>query len=69
MVVAGEEVDPARPARLPEIRKRSIGFVFQQYNLFPALTALENVEYALEVKGRSRREARAAAAVIATWVP
>jgi len=62
VVVDGEEVDPARPERLPEIRKRSIGFVFQQYNLFPALTALENVEYALEVKGRSRREARAAAA-------
>jgi len=62
VVVAGEEVDPARPERLPEIRKRSIGFVFQQYNLFPALTALENVEYALQVKGRSRRAARAAAA-------
>ena len=41
--------------------KRSIGFVFQQFNLFPALTALENVEYALNVKGvagpAARREA------------
>src|SRR5207249_2538227 len=34
-----------------------IGFVFQQYNLFPALTALENVEYALNVKGVRGREA------------
>jgi putative ABC transport system ATP-binding protein len=49
--VAGERVDALSPARLAGVRKRSIGFVFQQYNLFPALTALENVEYALSVKG------------------
>jgi putative ABC transport system ATP-binding protein len=61
VVVDGEVVDPERPARLPAIRKRAIGFVFQQYNLFPALTALENVQYALQVKGRGKREARAAA--------
>jgi putative ABC transport system ATP-binding protein len=51
VTVAGERVDPARPAQLRDVRRRSIGFVFQQYNLFPALTALENVEYALNVKG------------------
>jgi putative ABC transport system ATP-binding protein len=51
VVVNGETVDARRPGRLPEIRKKSIGFVFQQFNLFPALTALENVEYALNVKG------------------
>ena len=58
VVVDGQEVDPKRPERLPEIRKRSIGFVFQQFNLFPALTALENVEYSLNIKGRRGREAR-----------
>lgn len=58
VVVDGETVDPRRPGRLPEIRKRSIGFVFQQFNLFPALTALENVEYALNVKGRKGKDAR-----------
>ena len=58
VVVNGAEVDPRRPERLPEIRKRSIGFVFQQFNLFPALTALENVEYALNIKGKRGREAR-----------
>ncbi|HET7770114.1 MAG TPA: ABC transporter ATP-binding protein [Chloroflexota bacterium] len=57
VVVDGEEIDANRPGRLPEIRKRSIGFVFQQYNLFPALTALENVEYALNVKGITGTEA------------
>jgi putative ABC transport system ATP-binding protein len=42
------------PDQLRQVRRRSIGFVFQQYNLFPALTALENVEYALSVKGITR---------------
>jgi putative ABC transport system ATP-binding protein len=58
IVVDGQEVDSRRPDRLPGVRKRSIGFVFQQFNLFPALTALENVEYALNIKGRRGREAR-----------
>ena len=58
VVVDGEEIDSRRPDRLPAIRKRSIGFIFQQYNLFPALTALENVEYALNIKGVSGRTAR-----------
>jgi putative ABC transport system ATP-binding protein len=51
VVVDGVEADPARPEKLPAIRRKSIGFVFQQFNLFPSLTALENVEYALNVKG------------------
>jgi putative ABC transport system ATP-binding protein len=49
--VAGRKVRYAEPAHLRAVRRESIGFVFQQYNLFPALTALENVEYALNVKG------------------
>src|SRR5436189_4121242 len=49
--VAGEEVDLKKPSSLPSIRRRRIGFVFQQFNLFPSLTALENVTYALNVKG------------------
>lgn len=51
VVVDGHEVDPRRPRQLPQVRKRSVGFVFQQYNLFPALTAVENVEFALNIKG------------------
>jgi putative ABC transport system ATP-binding protein len=51
VVIDGQEIDPGKPARLPAVRRRSIGFVFQQFNLFPALTALENVEYALNLKG------------------
>ena len=58
VVVDGEVIDARLPRRLPAIRKRSIGFIFQQYNLFPALTALENVEYALNIKGIKGRTAR-----------
>jgi putative ABC transport system ATP-binding protein len=43
---------------LREVRRTSIGFVFQQFNLFPALTALENVEYSLNVRGTDGRAAR-----------
>ena len=58
VTVDGVRVDPTRPERLPAIRRKSIGFVFQQFNLFPALTAVENVEYALNVKGIRGPEAR-----------
>ncbi len=61
VTIDGEAVDALRPASLPRLRRRAIGFVFQQFNLFPALTARENVEYALNVKGlrgtAARREA------------
>ncbi len=61
VVVDGQEVDLSRPGDLPAIRRRSIGFVFQQFNLFPALSAVENVEYSLNVRGvkgsAARREA------------
>ena len=52
---------PVREKNLAEVRKRSLGFVFQQFNLFPSLTALENVEYALNVKGLRNRQARSEA--------
>src|SRR5689334_23060571 len=42
VLVEGREVDHRRPGRLWSIRRRSIGFVFQQFNLFPSLTAAEN---------------------------
>jgi putative ABC transport system ATP-binding protein len=68
VTVAGERVDPSQPAQLRDVRRRSIGFVFQQYNLFPALTALENIEYALNVKGVRGRAAREAATSVLTRV-
>jgi putative ABC transport system ATP-binding protein len=58
VVVDGQEVDLSRPGDLPAIRRRSIGFVFQQFNLFPALSAVENVEYSLNVRGVKGKAAR-----------
>jgi putative ABC transport system ATP-binding protein len=61
VLVEGREVDHRRPGNLWAIRRKSIGFVFQQFNLFPSLTAAENVQYALNIRGwrggRARREA------------
>ena len=55
--VAGSPVRRSDEGALREVRRRSIGFVFQQYNLFPALSALENVEYSLNVRGVRGRKA------------
>jgi len=43
-------------------RRHNIGFLFQQYNLLPALTAVENVSVPLIANGVSRRQAEARAA-------
>ena len=61
VVIDGTPVDVKKPGMLSEIRRRSLGFVFQQFNLFPSLNALENVEYALNVKGVRGEEGRAEA--------
>jgi len=58
LAIRGEEVDPARPGTLWRFRRDSIGFVFQQFNLFPSLTAAENVLYTLNIKGHRGAEAR-----------
>jgi putative ABC transport system ATP-binding protein len=61
LLVAGRAVRSRDEATLREVRRQSIGFVFQQYNLFPALSALENVEYSLNVRGTGGRAAHAEA--------
>jgi len=58
VIVNGEPVNHSRPEKMPDIRKKSIGFVFQQFNLFPALSALENVQFALNIKGIKGLEAK-----------
>jgi putative ABC transport system ATP-binding protein len=58
VLIDGMRIDGRSDSRLAAVRKKSLGFVFQQFNLFPSLSALENVEYALNVKGVSGLAAR-----------
>ena len=51
IVIDGEEVSHLGEEELPRIRREHIGFIFQSFNLFPALTAAENIELMLDVKG------------------
>ncbi len=45
--IDGEDVAERTPDQLAGLRARAIGFIFQTFNLFPVLTAAENVEYPL----------------------
>jgi len=56
--VCGVSTGNADPEQLAGIRRRFIGFVFQSYHLFPTLTAAENVQLALDVRGERGRKAR-----------
>lgn len=60
VVVDGRDVARVAERDLPAVRLRHFGFVFQGFNLFPALTAAENVEVALGLKGVRGRAARRA---------
>ncbi|MDA8345601.1 MAG: ABC transporter ATP-binding protein [Thermaerobacter sp.] len=67
-LLAGEDVGLKTDDELAEVRNARIGFVFQNYNLLPQLTALENVELPLVYRGLSasnrRRKAEAALASV-----
>ena len=54
--VAGAEVSAMTPAQLADWRARTIGFVFQSYNLLPVLTAQQNVELPLLLTRLGRKE-------------
>ncbi|MFE7588895.1 ABC transporter ATP-binding protein, partial [Kitasatospora sp. NPDC057512] len=64
VLVEGVALGGLGRGRLADLRRRSIGYVFQDYNLIPALTAAENISLPRELDGvpgrRARREALAA---------
>jgi putative ABC transport system ATP-binding protein len=62
--VLGKEFQKLSGRQLVQFRGQNIGFVFQQYNLLPALTAVENAAVPLTIAGRPRYEALAKAAEI-----
>ena len=53
VVVAGRDITRASRRELFEFRRHGVSFVFQTFNLFPALTALENAEFGADVAGRA----------------
>ena len=66
--VLGRNVGAMTGNQLVRFRQSNIGFVFQQYNLLPTLTAVENAAVPLIIAGQPRRQAFAAAKEILTAV-
>ncbi|MGV9195518.1 ABC transporter ATP-binding protein [Microbacterium sp. MC2] len=60
VIVEGAYLSTASARELAQLRRRSLGFVFQDFNLIPTLTALENVTLPLELDGFRARVARRA---------
>ncbi|MCF2526441.1 ABC transporter ATP-binding protein [Yinghuangia soli] len=61
VLVEGKEITGLPRRKQAALRRRSVGYVFQDLNLIPALTAAENVALPLELDGTSVRKARTAA--------
>lgn len=66
--ICGDTTDGADAEALAEIRRRHIGFVFQTFHLFPTLTAAENVQLALDVRGERGAMTRARTREVLTRV-
>lgn len=64
VVVMGEEITNLSRDKLAQFRLHNVGFIFQGFNLFPALSARENVELVLNIKGVKGRAARQQAQVL-----
>ncbi|MBD8103820.1 hypothetical protein PlfCFBP13513_15080 [Plantibacter flavus] len=56
--IAGTQVDGLSEREVARIRNTEIGYVFQSFNLIPALTAMENVELPMVYAGVARRDRR-----------
>ena len=66
IVLDGQVLTALNERRLPEIRRKRFGFIFQDFNLLSALTALENVSLVAELAGAPRADARHRAEALLT---
>ncbi|MDE3088798.1 MAG: ATP-binding cassette domain-containing protein [Chloroflexota bacterium] len=64
IALGGSTISALAENRLPDIRLRQFGFIFQDFNLLSALTALENVAIVAELRGMKSKDARKKAAGI-----
>ena len=62
--VAGAEIGRLGKTELSRVRLRKIGFVFQEFNLIPVLSALENVEFVMLLQGLSEPQRRLRASAL-----
>ena len=58
VLIAGEEIAGYGSRRLADYRARTVGFIFQFFNLIPSLTAAENIEFAVALVERDHGEVR-----------
>lgn len=68
ILLAGKALHGMDDDARSDFRLRSVGFVFQFFNLMPNLTVLENIALPMLLQGRSERDSRDAAAAIAAEV-
>jgi putative ABC transport system ATP-binding protein len=54
VTLAGRDITGARRAELFRVRREIVSFIFQSFNLFPTLTALENVQCGVEITRRAK---------------
>ncbi|HEU5020131.1 MAG TPA: ABC transporter ATP-binding protein [Pseudolabrys sp.] len=58
VLICGKSIEGASKEALAALRRQHIGFIFQSYHLFPTMTAAENVQLALDVRGERGAQAR-----------
>ena len=66
VMIAGDSTNELNDNQLTSLRSKAIGFVFQQFQLLPNTTAIENVMAPLLYQGKSAKEAKKAAAQMLT---
>ncbi|QYJ81341.1 ABC transporter ATP-binding protein [Shewanella aegiceratis] len=66
--IDGEDITHLSEQALIAFRRDHVGFIFQDYSLLPVLTALENVEFVMQLQGHSEDECRERAMALLTQV-